>query len=50
MFNIGGKRRRGWQRIRWLDSITKSMGVNLSKLKDPDAGKDWGKEEGGNRE
>ena len=28
---IEGKRR-GWQRIRWLDSITDSMGMNLSKL------------------
>ena len=26
------KRRRGQQRIRWLDSITDSMGMNLSKL------------------
>ena len=25
-------RRRGWQRIRWLDSITISMDMNLSKL------------------
>ena len=24
-----GKRRRGWQRIRWLDSITDSMDMNL---------------------
>ena len=32
MFNIEGKRRRGWQRIRRLDSIAKSMGVNLNKL------------------
>ena len=26
------KRRRGWQRMRWRDSITKSMDLNLSKL------------------
>ena len=25
-----GKRRRGWQRMRWLDSITDSMDMNLS--------------------
>ena len=29
---IEGKRRRGQQRVRWLDSITFSMDVNLSKL------------------
>ena len=29
-----GKRRRGSQRIRWLDSITSSMDMNLSKLRE----------------
>jgi len=30
--NIESKRRRGWQRIRWLDCITNSMDMNSSKL------------------
>ena len=29
-----GKRRRGRQRMRWLDSITDSMSMNLSKLQE----------------
>jgi len=29
---IEGKRRKRWQRMRWLDSITDSMNMNLSKL------------------
>ena len=29
-----GKRRRGWQRTRWLDSITDSLDMNWSKLRE----------------
>ena len=29
-----GKRRRGWQRVRWFDSITGSTDMNLSKFQE----------------
>ena len=31
---IGGRRRRGWQKMRWLDGITDLMGMSLSRLRE----------------
>ena len=32
LWKIEGKRRRGWERTKWLDNITDSMDMNFSKL------------------
>ena len=31
---IGGRRRRGYQRMRWLDGIISAVGMNLGKLRE----------------
>ena len=35
---IEGRRRRGWKKMRWLDSITDSMDLKLSTLREIDSG------------
>ena len=34
LVKIEGKRRRGWQRMRWLDGLTDSIYMNLGRLRE----------------
>jgi len=34
LVKIGGRRRRGWQRMRWLDGITDSMNMRMSNFQE----------------
>ena len=38
---IEGKRRMGWQRMRWLDSITDSIAISLSKVREIVLDRSW---------